>query len=122
MKIGKIINDCIPTRSNIDMGTNVIAMIVDTLSGRSPLYHVEKFYQDMDTELLFGFPISPKSFNDDALGRTLDRISTYGTQKLFTSISLQVVKDYNIVSVKPSTSSYLHIKYDTYDMYDKFRS
>ena len=96
MKIGKIINDCIPTRSNIDMGTNVIAMIVDTLSGRSPLYHVEKFYQDMDTELLFGFPISPKSFNDDALGRTLDRISTYGTQKLFTSISLQVVKDYNI--------------------------
>ena len=35
-------------------------------------------------------------FSDDTIARVLDRIFLYGTQKLFSEISLKVVKEFNI--------------------------
>jgi transposase len=96
--IANIVNDCLPGKSVIDPGINVVAMILDTLSGRSPLYKVEEFIRTQDTELLLGRAIPAEAFNDDALGRTLDKIHEYGTLKLFTNISLNAANIYNLRS------------------------
>lgn len=91
-----IINDSIPCNTGVDIGTLVTGMICDTLSGRSPLYKVEEFIAAQDTELLFGTPVNPHSFNDDALGRALDRIHAKGTLQLFTEVSLKAASVFNI--------------------------
>ena len=45
-KIGLVeaINQVVPTEMAIDPGTIVLGMILDTLSGRSPLYRLEEFF------------------------------------------------------------------------------
>ena len=92
----EIINKNIPCNTDTDPGTLVTGMICDTLSGRSPLYKVEDFIAEQDPELLFGTPVNPRSFNDDALGNTLDRIHAKGTLKLFTEVSLKAAQTFNL--------------------------
>lgn len=108
-KIGIIdlINDSIPCNTNIDLGTLVVGMVCDTLSGRSPLYKVEEFIAGQDTELLFGMEVDPHSFNDDALGNALDRIHKKGTHKLFTEVSLKAAQVFglNLTSCNFDTTS-----------------
>ena len=49
-KIGlvEVINQVVPTEMAIDPGTIVLGMILDTLSGRSPLYRLEEFFTHQD--------------------------------------------------------------------------
>ena len=96
LKIADIVNDQIPCRTDLDPGTIVQAMIIDTLSGRSPLYKLDKFMATQDVELLFGEDIPAAAFNDDAVGRTLDRIHTAGSQKILTAIGLEAVDTYQL--------------------------
>lgn len=35
-------------------------------------------------------------FNNDVVGRTLDKIAKYGTEQLFMKVMLQVYKHYNL--------------------------
>ena len=58
-KIGIVeaINQVVPTEMAIDPGTIVLGMILDTLSGRSPLSRLEEFFAHQDTALLLGKPI-----------------------------------------------------------------
>jgi hypothetical protein len=39
-------------------------MVLDTLSGRTPLYRLKEFFQEKDTELLLGSTIDPEHFSD----------------------------------------------------------
>jgi transposase len=96
MGIREIVNRLVPTEMDLDAGTVVIGMILDTLSGRTPLYRLHEFFKDRDTELLFGTEIAPAAFNDDAVGRVLDRLYDAGTMKIFTEVSLRVCKGFNI--------------------------
>jgi hypothetical protein len=70
-KIGLVegINQSVPTEMAIDPGTIVLGMILDTLSGRSPLYRLEEFFAHQDTALLLGKAIAPGAFDDDTVGR-----------------------------------------------------
>jgi hypothetical protein len=49
MGIVEAINQVVPTEMAIDPGTIVLGMILDTLSGRSPLYRLEEFFACQDT-------------------------------------------------------------------------
>lgn len=73
----------------IDPGTIVLGMILDTLSGRSPLYRLEEFFAHQDTALLLGKAIAPGAFDDDTVGRVLDRLYDTGTMKVFTACAVQ---------------------------------
>ena len=61
-KIGlvEVINQVVPTEMAIDPGTIVLGMILDTLSGRSPLYRLEEFFAHQDTALLLGKAVAPR--------------------------------------------------------------
>lgn len=51
-KIGlvEIINSQVKSEMEVSAGIIVLGMVLDTLSGRSPFYKVERFFQDKDTE------------------------------------------------------------------------
>lgn len=90
-KIGvvEVINQLVPTEMDIDPGTIVLGMILDTLRGRSPLYRLQDAFAQQDTELLFGKAIPAEAFNDDTVGRVLDRLYDTGTIKLFTACAVR---------------------------------
>jgi len=90
-KIGLVetINQVVPTEMAIDPGTILLGMILDTLSGRSPLYRLVEFFANQDTALLLGKAVAPEAFQDDTVGRVLDRLYDTGTMKVFTACSVR---------------------------------
>ena len=52
LSLVSLINHYVPTEMEVDAGTVVLALVLDTLSGRSPLYRLEEFFAQQDTELL----------------------------------------------------------------------
>ena len=101
----KIINDLVPVEMAVEPGLIVLGLILDTLSGRSPLYHLEKTFEDYDQQVLFGQALPPSYFNDDNVGRIMDRIYEVGTQKIFSAISVAAMREFS-VSTK-------HVHFDT---------
>ena len=90
-KIGLVetINQLVPTEMAIDPGTIVLGMILDTLSGRSPLYRLEEFFTHQDTALLLGKAVPPEAFQDDTVGRVLERLYATGTMQVFTACAVR---------------------------------
>ena len=90
-KIGLVeaINEVVPTEMAVDAGTIVLGMILDTLSGRSPLYRLEEFFTHQDTALLLGKAVAPDAFQDDTVGRVLDRLYDTGTMQVFTACAIR---------------------------------
>jgi transposase len=86
-------------------GVIVLGMVLDTLSGRSPLYHLQESFEDCDGGLLFGEALASCYFNDDNVGRVLDLIYAVGTQKLFSSVSVAALQRFLL-----STE---HVHFDT---------
>jgi len=104
--------------SDVRPGVVVTAMILDTLSGRSPLYRFERFCSQVDTELLFGERIDAAKFNDDALGRVLHRIHEVGTGRFLTAICLRVHALFQLDTSHvhhDTTSVTLYGHYDVYE-------
>jgi len=100
-----IINTLIPTEMAIDAGTVILGMILDTLTGRSPLYRLNEFFEHQDTELLLGKKVNPLNFTDYTVGRVLDRIYEFGTMKLFSEIAMRALTLFKIDS--------RHLSFDT---------
>ncbi len=90
----EVINRLVPTEMTVDLGTMVLGLVIDTLSGRSPLYHLESFFEAQDRALLLGCEVEAKAFNDDNVGRVLDHLYECGTQKIFSELSLRAVEGF----------------------------
>jgi transposase len=80
----------------VSPGRVVLALILDALTGRSPLFRVAQFFADKDVELLLGqdFPVS--KLNDDTLGRVMDRIAEVGTNTILGAVAMSVVRLYSL--------------------------
>ena len=102
----EIVNNLVPVEMEVEPGMIVLGLVLDTLSGRSPLYHLEKTFADYDQKLLFGRELPPGYFNDDNVGRVMDHIYEVGTQKIFSALSLSALKRFPQLSTK-------HVHFDT---------
>jgi len=91
-----LINHYVPTAMGVDAGTVVLAMVLDTLSGRSPLYRLEEFFAQQDTALLLGKAVPPQALNDDTAGRVLDRLYDFGTMRLFTACAVRAAMRFSL--------------------------
>src|SRR5215471_15697565 len=91
-----LINHYVPTEMEVDAGTIVLGLVLDTLSGRSPLYRLEEFFAQHDTELLLGKAIPPQAFTDDTVGRVLDRLYDFGTIRLFTACAVRASRRFDL--------------------------
>jgi len=89
MGVSATVNSAVPTEMAVDLGNLVKLMVLDTLSGRSPLYRLERFASQVDTMLLLGKEVVPSSFNDTTVGRALDAIFEVGTEQLFSQVALR---------------------------------
>src|SRR5712691_6810273 len=90
------INHLVPTEMGVDVGTVVLGLVLDTLSGRSPLYRLEAFFAHQDTELLLGKALPPHAFNDETVGRVLDRLYDMGTMKIFTACAVRAAAQFGL--------------------------
>ncbi len=64
-----IIDRIVPNEMEVGVETIVQGMVLDTLSGRSPLYRLENFFKHQDTQLLLGQQIDSTSFNDTTVAQ-----------------------------------------------------
>ena len=91
-----LINHSVPTEMAVDAGTVVLGLVLDTLSGRSPLYRLEEFFAHQDTALLLGKTLPPQAFTDDTVGRVLDRLYDFGTMRLFTACAVRAAARFGL--------------------------
>ena len=116
-KIGLVetINAMVPTEMAIDPGTIVLGMILDTLRGRSPLYRLEEFFTHQDTALLLGKAVAPEAFQDDTVGRVLERLYDVGTMKIFTACAVRADQ------VSGLDKRYVHFDTTSISVYGDYR-
>ena len=105
--IADVVNSAVPTEMAVDVGTVVQFMVLDTLSGRSPLYRLERFARSVDTGLLLGKKIPAEAFNDTTLGRAMDTIYDVGTEQLFSQVAFRAARAF------PLDMDMQHVHFDT---------
>ncbi len=90
-RIGLIdtVNRVVPTQMEVDVGTTVQGMVLDTLSGRSPLYRLGAFFRQQDTELLLGRAVPDTAFNDTTVARAMDALFAAGAATVFAEVAFQ---------------------------------
>ncbi len=97
-KIGLVetINQLIPSEMEVDPGTYFLGLILDTLSGRNPIYRLEEFFENQDRELLLGEELRSKSFNDQNVGRVMDKAYEAGTNKIFSEVARRACSVFDV--------------------------
>jgi transposase len=84
--------------SKVTMGQRVAAMILNGLGFMDDrLYMFPEFLEDKPVQRFFGDKVEAAHFNDDALGRCLDAIHTYGITKLFSEITFEIGVEQNLL-------------------------
>lgn len=103
----ELVNDLVPSRMELRPGLAVQAMVLDTLSGRSPLYHLEEFLAGQDIELLLGEPAEARLFSDTNLSRSMDAIFEAGPSRIVTRLGAKAAELFalNCKAVRYDTTS-----------------
>ena len=96
IKLVETLDAMVDSQMELPPGLAVMAMVQDTLSGRTPLYRLKETFEEKDTELLLGHKIEPKRFGDYNLARVLDKIYETGTQRIFTQIAQNAIGSFSI--------------------------
>ena len=97
--IVEIINEQlgIKPQEKLNNGIIVKSIILNALGFVSrPLYLFSQFFNDKATEHLFGEGIVSEDFNDDKIGRVMDKLYQFGLTKIFLLIALRALKKYEI--------------------------
>ena len=90
------IDRIVDSQMELSPGMAILAMVLDTLSGRTPLYRLTEFFEEKDTELLLGTAVAPELFCDTNLGRTMDKIFEAGTTKIFSQVAQNAIAVFNV--------------------------
>jgi transposase len=105
------------SKRGVSTGQMVLALILDALTGRSPLFRLGQAFAKLDTELPLGERISPEKLNDDAIGRMLDRLYEVGTGKALSAVALRAVKLFDLDTTHVHHDTTSHSVYGDYDLY-----
>jgi len=122
-KIGLVerIDALLDCEMEVSPGRIVLAMILDALSGRSPLFRLKEFYADKDIELLLGEPIPLSKLSDDTSGRVLEKLWNAGTNMVLGTVMLGVMQSYDLDTShvhQDTTSCELFGDYPVYESKD----
>ena len=116
--ISDLIDDLLPKKSsyNVPHSTLIKAMCINGLGfTERRLYIFPEFFENLPTERLLGEGVLPEYLNDDAFGRTLDKIYEFGPTELFNHIVLRGMKRFTIdprVYHVDTTNFSVHGNYD----------
>jgi transposase len=92
----QIVNRLVPTQMEVEPGLIALGLVLDTLSGRSPLYHLQRAFEDCDRSLLFGQELPAEYFNDDNVGRMLDCFFAVGTQRIYSELAVAALAGFPV--------------------------
>jgi len=81
----------VDTQMELSPGVTVLAMVLDSLSGRSRYTGSKSFSMSRTHQLLLGVDVPDQVFCDHNLGRVMDKIFETGTQKIFSAIAKNAV-------------------------------
>jgi transposase len=84
--LAEVVDTVVQSQMQVQPGLVVQAMVLDVLSGRTPLYRLESFLARQDVELLLGEAVDAHAFNDNTLSRSLDAIFQAGTGRIVTEL------------------------------------
>ena len=105
----ELVNRMVPSEMQLQPGIAVQAMVLDTLSGRTPLYRLEQSMADRDVELLLGENVPRHLFNDNNLGRCLDAVFEAGSSNILTEVGVRATRlfalDASVVSYDTTSTS-----------------
>jgi transposase len=75
-------------QQTVTTGQAVVAMIINGLGfSNRTLYLFPQFFENKPVDLLIAKGLTAEKLNDDAIGRTLDRLFKYGCTELFCSVA-----------------------------------
>jgi transposase len=112
------INRLVDSQMDLSPGMAVLAMVLDTLSGRTPLYRLVEFFDEKDTELLLGSTVEPDRFCDYNLGRAMDKIFNTGTQKIFSQLAQNAIAVFDVDPCRVHFDTTSVSVYGDYDLHD----
>jgi transposase len=110
----QIVNRLVSTRMEVEPGLIVLGLVLDTLSGRSPLYHLQTAFEDCDRAVLFGQELPAEYFNDDNVGRILDHLYAAGTQGIFSALSVAALEGF------PVSTQHAHFDTTSVNLYGDY--
>ena len=112
----EIVNRLVPTQMEVEPGVIALGLVLDTLSGRSPLYHLETAFEACDRALLFGQDLPAQAFSDDTVGRMLDCFYAVGTQQIFSALSVAALERF------PVSTGHAHFDTTSVTLYGDYLS
>ena len=77
------------TRCRLSPGERILALILNLLTERQPLYQVDDAFRLTDPGLLLGAGVTVDDLGDDALGRALDKLAAAGPAAVFSAVAAQ---------------------------------
>lgn len=118
IKMVETIDGIVDTQMELSPGIAVLGMVLDTLSGRTPLYRLMEFFEEKDTELLLGTAVKPSRFCDTNLGRAMDKIYETGTLGIFSQIAQNALVEFNVDARRLNFDTTSVSVYGDYDLVD----
>jgi transposase len=112
----QIVNRLVPTQMAVEPGVIVLGLVLDTLSGRSPLYHLSTAFEDCERAVLFGQDLPAEYFSDDNVGRMLDCLFATGTQRIFSALSVRALECF------PVSTHHAHFDTTSVSLYGDYLS
>ena len=93
-----------PLKKDLTVGEAVKAMVLNGLGFvNHALYLVPQFFHNKPTRQLISLNVSATQLNDDALGRALDTLYTYGVTELYSLIAARAAQRLGL------TPTYAHL-------------
>lgn len=100
----------------VTTGEAVMAMVINALGFvNRPLYLFPEFMRNKPTELFFREELKPEDFNDDTIGRTLERLYENDPTKIFMHIALKVADTLRI------SRKFLHLDTTTMSVHGEYK-
>jgi Domain of unknown function (DUF4277) len=84
-----VIHALVPSEMAVEPGTMVLGLVVETLSGRSPLYRLDACLAQHDPARLLGQALPAQAVHAETVGRMLDRLYALGPMKRFTACAVR---------------------------------
>lgn len=81
-----------PQQCRVSPGTRLLALMVTFLVDPRALYRIPEFYEELDCAILFGAERQADDFNDDAIGRALEKLFESQAGQIHTGLCTQAVE------------------------------
>jgi transposase len=119
LRIAEFVDSLIPpdSQQKVTTGQAIVAMIINGLGfSNRTLYLFPQFFEKKPVDILIGKGLTAENLNDDTIGRSLDRMFSYGCTELFSSIAFYATEKEQV------DKKFGHLDSTTFSLYGDYKS